>query len=463
MHSGRILLVERGGSLGPSLSDCLAAAGASVETCRASDDAIDRLAKAKFDIVIVDDEIGDVGGVGFVSQARTTSPDTAIILVSGFGTIESAVLAMREGAFDYLSKPVVEDELRLAVQRALAQQAIVAENRTLKRALHRHRKLDNIVGTTGQMSKIFEVVEAVAATRATALLTGESGTGKTMLARTLHNLSPRADGPFVEVNCGALPDTLLESELFGHVKGSFTGAIRDKPGKFEDADSGTVFLDEIANASTALQVKLLRVIQDRLLERVGETKTRQVDVRIVLASNCDLLELVRQGNFREDLYYRINVVNIDLPPLRERQEDIPFLLDHFLTLYRDYHVKQVDGFVPEALDHLLAHSWPANIRELENAVERAVVLAKGEAIEVGDLPPALTQCERPVVEFHDQVLPLKRALEEPEKHIIGRALELNDWNRQKTADMLEVNRTTLFHKMKKYGLLPATAEANRDS
>jgi len=421
--------------------------------CSSADRALDLLEATGFDIMVAEQDL-EIEGRSLLSRAADLRTDLAIILTTGFGTIETAVSAMRQGAFDYLSKPIVPEELRLSVQRSLEQRALVAENSKLKAQLTRHRQLDGILGSSAKMTAIFEVVESVAPTRATVLITGASGTGKSVMARVIHNRSSCKDGPFLEVNCGALPDTLLESELFGHARGSFTGAIRDTAGKFEQADGGTLFLDEIATASPALQVKLLRVIQSRKFERVGETKTRRVDVRLILATNQNLLEMVSDGEFREDLYYRINVVNIEIPELKERVEDIPFLLDHFLRHFADYHSKPVTGFGPEALDHLLSYPWPGNIRELENTVERAVVLSRSPTIELRDLPPGIAQQDRPVVQLRTEILPLKKALEEPEKLIIRQALELNHWNRQKTADMLEVNRTTLFHKMKKYGLLP---------
>jgi DNA-binding NtrC family response regulator len=455
MSSLRILVVDRDGGLADALGRSLSPGQTMIVTAN-KPDTLARLAEQTFDLLLADDDLCQRLDLDLLAAVRRHNTDMAVVFVSGNGTIEAAVRAMRHGAFDYLSKPLVDEQLRLSVERAVSQQSLMRQNRQLIAQLDRHRQLEGVIGTSERMNRIFETVEAVAATRATVLITGESGTGKTMLARAIHNLSPRAGRPFIDVNCGALPDTLLESELFGHARGSFTGAVKDKAGKFEEAHSGTIFLDEIANASPALQVKLLRVIQSRLLERVGETETREVDVRIILATNSDLAQLVAAGRFREDLYYRINVVNVDVPPLRERPEDIPFLLDHFLGLFRDYHGKWVDGCTPEALDYLLGHSWPGNIRELENAVERAVVLARGNLVDVGDLPPTLTR-RRPVVELHSEVLPLKKALEEPERLIIRRALEICRWNRQKTADMLEVNRTTLFHKMKKHGLLPGDA------
>ncbi len=450
----RILIVDPDPRSAKTLGGGLAEAGFEVASLEDGNEALDLLRRKAFDLILADQDMGSIRGIEFIRKARTVRPESIVILLTGFGTIEEAVEAMRVGAFDYLAKPIVEDQLGLAIQRALEKKKLLEENRDLKEEINRRRSLKDMIGTSERMGRIFETIESVAPTRATVLITGESGTGKTRLARTIHALSKRNDHPFVEVNCGALPDTLLESELFGHAKGAFTGAIRDKPGKFEEADQGTIFLDEIATASPALQVKLLRLIQDRSFERVGETLTRKVDVRILLATNRDLLGLVRKGKFREDLYYRINVVNIELPPLRERQEDIPFLLDHFLQRYRAFHEKEVDGFTAEALDYLMAYEWPGNIREIENAVERAVVLCRDEKIDVRDLPPAVRASERPIVDLRGEIKPLKEALEEPERRIILEALERNGWNRQKTADMLEVNRSTLFHKMKKYGLLP---------
>ncbi len=457
----RILLVDPDPRSAETLGRGLAEEGYEVAAVDDPAAALALLQKKSFDLVLADQDLSSMNGVELTRRVKAVRPEAIVVLITGFGTIEEAVEAMRVGAFDYLAKPVLEEQIGLTIQRALQTKRLVEENRDLKAELHRRRGLGDLIGMSERMSRIFETVEAVAPTKATVLITGESGTGKTRLARAIHALSPRCEQPFVEVNCGALPDTLLESELFGHAKGAFTGAVRDKAGKFEEADQGTIFLDEISTASPALQVKLLRVIQDRVFERVGETVTRQVDVRLLLATNRDLLDLVREGRFREDLYYRINVVNIELPPLRERQEDIPFLLDHFLTLYTRYHEKEVQGFSPEALDHLLAYHWPGNIREIENAVERAVVLARGPKIEVQDLPPAVRAAERPVVDLRGEILPLKKALEEPEKRIIMEALERNGWNRQKTADMLGVNRSTLFHKMRKYGLLPRTKSRRR--
>ncbi len=313
----------------------------------------------------------------------------------------------------------------------------------------------NIIGTDFRMLKVFDLVEAVADSQSTVLITGESGTGKSLIARAIHAHSPRGEGAFVEIACGALPDTLLESELFGHVRGAFTHAVTNKPGKFAAADGGTIFLDEVSTASPQLQVKLLRVLQERRFEPVGSNETQEVDVRVILATNHDLQSEVRAGRFREDLYYRINVVNIELPPLRERIGDIPLMAEHFLEKYLDGSNKNIDGFTPEAIELMHHYSWPGNVRELENCVERAVVLCRQSSIGPDDLPPAVLKgAKSPETHISpDTPTTLAEALADPEKQIIQAVLDAHKGNRQATADHLGINRTTLYKKMKKYGLL----------
>jgi DNA-binding NtrC family response regulator len=330
----------------------------------------------------------------------------------------------------------------------------VEENKQLKARLDQKFGIANIIGRDYKMTRLFDLIESVADTRTTVLILGENGTGKTITARAVHQLSSRRDKPFVEVACGALPDTLLESELFGHVAGSFTGATQDKPGKFLQASGGTIFLDEVGTASPSLQVKLLRVIQDREFEPVGGNKTHRVDVRLILATNEDLEAKVKRGEFRQDLYYRINVITITQPPLRERIGDIPLLVEHYVGEVNEQTGKQVRGFDEESLQVLQRYSWPGNVRELLNVIERAVVLAKGDVITIDDLPESLRRGEVDGATLANRLSGgnLKTALAHPERQIILEALDSNGWNRQETARLLGINRTTLYKKMKKYDI-----------
>ncbi|MCH8830230.1 MAG: sigma-54-dependent Fis family transcriptional regulator [Planctomycetes bacterium] len=437
------------------MADYLRGLGYRTETAENCLQAIERMREFPFEVTICDVCLPDADGFHLLEWAAENAPETAVILLTGYGTIESAVEAIRLGAFDYLTKPVIDEELRLSIERALEKRRIVEENKSLKAQLKKRFGMANIIGRDYKMQRMFDLIESVADTRTTVLILGESGTGKTMTARAIHQSSNRRDKPFIEVACGALPDSLLESELFGHVAGAFTGATGDKQGKFLLADGGTMFLDEIATASPSLQVKLLRVLQEREFEPVGGTKTHRVDVRLILATNVDLEEAVRKGEFREDLYYRVNVISMTQPPLRDRLSDIPLLIEQYLKQFNEQTGKSVQRFDDAAMRQLQRYRWPGNVRELVNAVERAVVLCKGDIIGAADLPENIRREEHSAAGtlFSGIDGSLKKSLATPEREIILTALESNGWNRQNTAGTLGINRTTLYKKMKKYGIV----------
>ena len=451
MPKGSLLLVDDDRHVLESMSDWLRDQGFEVDASPGYADALEKLRQKSYEMLLVDVRLQDGDGFDLLEQVRRNYPDCHVVLITGYGDADAAVEAMRAGAADYLTKPLIDDELLLTIERAFNQRQVLEENVQLRKELDKQHGLGNVVGQDPRMLKVFDMVDSVADTKATVLVTGESGTGKSMIARAIHRKSNRAAKPFIEVACGALPENLLESELFGHVAGAFTGATSNKTGKFQQADGGTIFLDEIGTASPAMQVKLLRVLQELEFEQVGGDKTFKVDVRIILATNEDLTDAVAEGRFRQDLYYRINVINVELPALRERRSDIPLLSQSFLDDLREDTNRPISGFSEESLAALEAYDWPGNIRELQNVVERAVLLGKSEVIAVGDLP-------RDVAGGPSISLPrvgnmtLKEALEEPERQIILDVLESNNWNRNATADSLGVNRTTLYKKMKKLGL-----------
>ncbi|MCE5266503.1 MAG: sigma-54 dependent transcriptional regulator [Planctomycetaceae bacterium] len=455
-----ILLVDDDRQVLGSMADWLREQGYDTDTAATLTEGVTAVDRKSYDLVLIDIRLGDQDGFDLLAHCREKRPTAAVIMITGYGTVDAAVEAIRLGAFDFLTKPLIDEELLVAIQRALNQQQVIEENKTLKAQLDVRFAIENIVGHDHRMLKIFDMIDAVADTKATVLITGESGTGKSLLARAIHRRSGRRDKPFVEVACGALPETLLESELFGHVAGAFTGALGEKLGKFKLADQGTIFLDEISTASPAMQVKLLRVLQDFEFEPVGGAKTFRVDSRVILATNDDLSRLVAEGKFRQDLFYRINVINIELPPLRERINDIPLLADHFLRQVCEDSGKQARGFSEDAMNALRRYRWPGNVRELQNVIERAVLLGQGGAITVDDLPATLASAGGVVAEPVSGKS-LKQAMESPERQIIREVLEANNWSRTATASTLGINRTTLYKKMKRLGLEDVAMTAGR--
>jgi DNA-binding NtrC family response regulator len=455
----RLLILDEDRIILQSLSQFLRRDGYEVKTTDRPDDAMAILDGGQTELLLADINMPGIKPADFLREVRRRFPHVVVVVITSYGSIGGAVEATKIGAFDYLTKPIVDEEIRVVVEKAARQQSLLFENHALRQQLDLRFGLENVIGHDHKMLKIFDLVEAVTDSRTTVLMTGESGTGKSLLARAIHHRSPRRDKPFVEVSCGALPESLLESELFGHVKGAFTGAVADKPGRFLAADGGTIFLDEINSASAAMQVKLLRVLQERAFEAVGSHQTKTVDVRVILASNVDLASLVAVNQFRQDLYYRINVLNIKLPPLRERTGDIVLLAMSFLRRLSKEMGREVIGFADGALAAMQRYNWPGNVRELENAIERAVVLCRRPQIEIDDLPEPIQfyNAKTPAAqveteEVYAKSLPLQVALEFPERKIIEAALKRNAWNRQATATELDINRTTLYKKMRKYQL-----------
>jgi two-component system NtrC family response regulator len=411
-------------------------------------EAVARFKQEPFDLVLTDQRMPDLSGAEVLDAVRAASPETAVVIITAYGTIETAVSAVKAGAADYLTKPLNLDDLLHRIHRVRERQRLVAENRELREALAERHRVEGIIGDSGRMQEVLSLVRRVAPSDATVLIRGESGTGKELIARALHYASPRAAGPLIKVNCAALAESLLEAELFGHERGAFTGAVASRKGRFELADGGSIFLDEIGDLPPHLQVKLLRVLQEREFERVGSSRPIKVDVRLLAATHRDLEALVREGRFREDLYYRINVVTIVLPPLRERREDLPPLIEHFLRGFAGKNGKTVRGLTREAREALLRYDYPGNIRELENLIERAVVLTRDDVIGVEDLPLAL---ETPASGSVDEA-GLIAAVEGLERRMIREALAKADGTQTRAAELLGISERVLRYKLKKYGL-----------
>ena len=411
--------------------------------------------EADLDLIITDMRMPGMSGMELLEEAKKIDPELPVIMMTAYGTIEKAVEAMKKRAYDYITKPFRNEELKLTVKKALEFYRLKKENRLLSDALSDRYKYGNIIGKSQPMLKIYEMIGKVAPSKASVMITGPSGTGKELIAKAIHYNSPRKNRPFISINCGALTETLLESELFGHERGAFTGAVSMKKGRFELADGGTLFLDEVGEMSPSLQVKLLRVLQEMEFERVGGTKTIKVDVRILAASNRRLKEDVDKGIFREDLFYRLNVVHIEVPQLKERVEDIPFLVAHFVEKFRSSNKKKIE-LAPDVWKALYSYSWPGNIRELENTIERAMVMSSDENITLKDLPDYVISQEDKTIDL-DKIVPLNlalaQALDQIEERLISRALKHSNNVQSRAAEMLGITRHAMHYKMKKYGML----------
>ncbi len=457
----RVLVVDDEEHYRSALERILSRVGHEVFSARDASEAIATVAAQPVDLVLCDYRMPGINGLEVIRQIHELAPDLPCIVITGYGTPETSIEALRAGAHWYLEKPFEHEQLdviRRLVDQAIEHGRLKAENRLLQNQLRSRYKFDSIVGKSSPLQKVLGMVERIAETDSTVLITGESGTGKELIARAIHYNSGRADRMLVTVNCGAIPEELLESELFGHVKGAFTNAIQHREGRFSLAHGGTIFLDEIGDMSPNLQVKLLRVLQEKTFEPVGSSKTEQVDVRVIAATNQNLPELIESKSFREDLYYRLNVLPVEMPPLRERAEDVPLLVHHFLDQGRNERGSRVQGISDEALERLVAHDWPGNVRELENLMERLLVLTSEGEIGVDDLPSDLHA--GPGRESHDAPrvtasgLDFNQVVEKLEVDLILQALEHTHWNKNRAAQLLGLNRTTLEGKIRKRGLTP---------
>lgn len=446
-----ILIVEDGQSQREMLRDFMASEGHSVREAQNGQEAIDRVMAGHVDLVLLDYKMPGMDGMEVLNRLKSINPAIDVIMITAFGTIETAVEAMKQGALDYITKPVDLDELSILIDRIAERKVLIRENEILRQKLWKKgSSSDQIIYRNRRMEDLINMVSRVAPSRATVLLQGESGTGKELFARLIHTMSPRSEKPLIVVNCSAIPETLLESELFGHERGAFTGAAARRIGRFEEADGGTLFLDEIGELSPPVQVKLLRFLQEREFQRLGGNQVIKADVRIISATNRDLESKVREGTFREDLFYRLNVVVMNILPLRERKEDIPLLVNHFIERFSRDNGKEIKGVSVEAMDVLLKYNYPGNVRELENIVERAVVIARDSVISLRDLPfqelPShVTEGPRP---FKGS---MRSAIEEMEQEMIQKALDEADHNQTRAASILGISERMLRYKLKKYG------------
>jgi DNA-binding NtrC family response regulator len=449
MKKPSILLIDDDDSLRRVMEFTLTEAGYKVQTAASGEEGLRLFEKDSFDVVMTDITMPGMSGMEVMKAVHRKEASLPVIIITAYGTVESAVEAMKQGAFDYVSKPVSRDELRLTLQKALKLRKLERECVELRAEVTDRYRFESMIGCSEKIREVIEMAGRVAASDASVLITGETGTGKELLARGIHYNSRRAEGPFVAVNCAAIPENLIESELFGHVRGSFTGAVKDREGKFEQANGGTLFLDEISELRVDLQAKILRALQEREVDRVGGSKPIPVDVRIIAATNREIEQSVKEGTFREDLYYRLSVITLNMPPLRERRDDIPLLVNYFLSKFNREREVSMDA---DALTVLVSYGWPGNVRELENVIERASVLRRGDVITKTELPDKLTREKRGV---EDVILNLPDegiSLEDLEKSLIVKALDKYKGNQTRAAEYLHITRPTLIYRMEKYGL-----------
>jgi len=447
----KVLIVDDEDNMRHMLKVLLSEEGYETEEALDGKEALDRLEQDVYDFVLCDIRMPKLDGPGLLDEMKNRGISATTIMMSAYGTMDTAIDTMKQGAYDYISKPFRTDEILLTLRKAEERERLLRENVILRRQVSAELSFENIVTRNPKMQEILDSIQKVASYKSTVLITGESGTGKELIAKAIHNSSPRKGGPFIPVNCGAIPETLIESELFGHVKGAFTDASQTKRGLFEEADGGTIFLDEIGELPMQLQVKLLRVLEDEQIRKVGDTHEVKIDVRIIASTLRELSEEAKDGTFRSDLFYRLNVLNIHLPPLRERKEDIPVLAQAFLERYNDRLGRQVKEISSGAMDVLMAAPWEGNVRELENAIERAMAMAEGNTIKQEHLPPYLSECaENGILCIPDCEFSIKKMTKEVEQMLIRRALAKTKGNRTKAAKMLEISHRALLYKIKDY-------------
>jgi DNA-binding NtrC family response regulator len=443
MSSTKIFIVDDELVMRKSLSGWLERDGYEVDTAESGEEALEKLKETRFDLLLVDIKMEGISGLDVLKHVRENDPDVAVVMITAYGSISTAIEAIKNGAYDYLLKPFDPDELGVLIEKIVEQQAQARENLFLREQYKERTRFESMIGQSKPMQEVFNLIQDVAPMDSTVLITGETGTGKGLAAKAIHTNSPRSNGPFVLVNCGAIPEHLMESELFGHQRGAFTDAKETKKGRLELAHDGTLFLDEIGEISMRMQIDLLRVLEDRVFYRVGGTQPIEADFRVIAATNRNLETAIKNEIFREDLYYRLNVITFQMPPLRDRKEDIPLLAEHFLRRFSQETNKPVDKISREAIDEMMLYEWPGNVRELENAIERAVVVGKERDVRPEDLPFRLSD---------DPNFIPQNALKDIEKAHIKKMLDNNQWNIAKSSKILGIDRTTLYSKIKRYNI-----------